>query len=148
MVVLLAFSRQVAATMPDLALDLRYLRFAIAAAEHSSFRQAAAALDVSQSTVSRRVQLLEHRLGFEMFRRDQKGVHLTQAGENFLKEATLGVNQLHRAIQLASARHRGEHGELNIGILVSLASGFLHLTLKQFRERNPGVKVILHEGAA
>jgi DNA-binding transcriptional LysR family regulator len=134
--------------MPDLALDLRYLRFAIAAAEHGSFRQAAAALDVSQSTVSRRILLLEHRLGFEMFQRDQKGARLTPAGENFLKEAAPGMDQLRRAIQLASARHRGEQGELNIGILASLASGFLHRMLKQFRERNQGVKVVLHEGTA
>jgi hypothetical protein len=35
--------------MPDLALDLRYLRFALAAAEHGGFWQTAMALDVSQS---------------------------------------------------------------------------------------------------
>jgi hypothetical protein len=35
--------------MPDLALDLRYLRFAVAAAEHGSFWQTAVALDVSPS---------------------------------------------------------------------------------------------------
>ncbi len=134
--------------MPDLALDLRYLRFAIAAAEHGSLRQTALALNVSQSTVSRRIQLLEHRLGFALFRRDRKGTHLTPAGENFLKEATPGMNQLRRAVQLASARHRGEYGELNIGILASLASGFLQLALKEFHERSPRVKVTLHEGTA
>jgi len=134
--------------MPNLALDLRYLRSAIAAAEHGSFLQAAIVLNVSQSTVIRRIQLLEHRLGFAIFLRDRKGARLTPACENFLKEATPGMNQLRRAIQLASARHRGEHGELNIGILASLASGFLQLALKEFRERNPAVKVILHEGTA
>lgn len=105
-------------------------------------------LDVSQSTVSRRIKLLEHRIGFEIFRRDRKGAHLTPAGDNFLKEAAPGMSQLHRAIQLASARHRGAHGELNIGIFASLASGFLNLALKEFREQNPSVKVTLHEGTA
>ncbi|MCW4460889.1 LysR family transcriptional regulator [Sphingomonas sp. BT-65] len=37
-------------------LDLRNLRCALAAAETGSFRQAAAALDLPQSSVSRRVQ--------------------------------------------------------------------------------------------
>lgn len=134
--------------MPDLALDLRYLRFAIAVADHGSFWQTALALDVSQSTVSRRIQLLEHRLGFELFRRDRKGAHLPSAGEKFLKEAVPGVNQLRRAVQLATARHRGEAGELNIGILASLATGFLHLALKELRERHPDIKITLHEGTA
>jgi len=134
--------------MPDLTLDLRYLRYAVVAAEHGSFRQTAIALDVSQSTVSRRIRLLEHRIGFELFRRDRKGAHLTLAGENFLKEAVPGMHQLRRAVQLASARLQGEAGELSIGILASLAAGFLHLALKEFRERHPGIKITLYEGTA
>jgi Transcriptional regulator len=134
--------------MPDLALDLRFLRYAIAAAESGSFRRTALALNVSQSTVSRRIQLLEHRLGFLLFRRDRKGAHLTPDGENFLKEAAPGVDQIRRAIQVASARRRGEHGEVKIGILASLTAGYLHLVLKEFRHRHPGVRVTLHEGTA
>jgi DNA-binding transcriptional LysR family regulator len=134
--------------MPDLTLDLRYLRYVVAAAEHGSFRQTALALDVSQSTVSRRIRLIEHRLGFDVFRRDRKGAHLTSAGENFLKEAVPGMTQLRRAVQLATARLRGEAGELNVGILASLATGFLHLVLKEFREQHPGVKITLYEGTA
>lgn len=44
--------------MPDLTLDLRYLKYAVQVAEAGSFRRAAERLSISQSTVSRRVQLL------------------------------------------------------------------------------------------
>lgn len=44
--------------MPDLTLDLRYLKYAVQVAEPGSFRRAAERLSISQSTVSRRVQLL------------------------------------------------------------------------------------------
>ncbi len=47
--------------MPDLALDLRYLKYTIIVAEHGGFRRAANVLNLSRSTVSRRIQLL----GFE-----------------------------------------------------------------------------------
>ena len=134
--------------MPDLSLDLRYLRFAVAAAESGSFRQTAISLDVSQSTVSRRIQLLEHRLGFKLFRRDRKGAHLTAAGKRFLKEAIPGMKQLRLAVHLAIARDRGESGELKIGILGSLAVGFLPAALKKFREHYPGVKITLFESTA
>ncbi|SON55179.1 HTH-type transcriptional regulator GltC [Hartmannibacter diazotrophicus] len=134
--------------MPDLALDLRYLRYAIAVVEHGSFRQTAIALNISQSTVTRRIQLLERRLGFALFNRDSRGVRLTHAGENFLKEAVPGVDQLRRAIRLSSARNGPHNGELRIGILASLAAGFLHLTLKEFRSRFPQVKAVLHESTA
>ena len=45
--------------MPDLTLDLRYLKYAVQVAEAGSFRRAAERLSISQSTVSRRVQLFE-----------------------------------------------------------------------------------------
>ncbi|WP_312621640.1 helix-turn-helix domain-containing protein, partial [Agrobacterium pusense] len=63
--------------MPDLALDLRYLRYALLVAEHGSFRRAADAVGMSQSTVSRRVQLLERRLGVPLFTRSRTGAKLT-----------------------------------------------------------------------
>ncbi|MFY7351370.1 LysR family transcriptional regulator, partial [Enterobacter cloacae complex sp. IR53041] len=50
--------------MPDLTLDLRYLKYAVQVAEAGSFRRAAERLSISQSTVSRRVQLFERQLGF------------------------------------------------------------------------------------
>ena len=49
--------------MPDLTLDLRYLKYAIQVAEAGSFRRAAERIAISQSTVSRRVQMLERQLG-------------------------------------------------------------------------------------
>ncbi|MBZ9738328.1 LysR family transcriptional regulator [Mesorhizobium sp. CO1-1-4] len=133
--------------MPDLSLDLRYLRYALASAEHGSFRRAAIVLGVSQSTVSRRVLLLEHRLGFELFERDRRGARLTQAGRNFLNEAAVGVDHLNRAVLLGRSDYRGERGEIRIGILPSLPSGLFHVVLKTFREEHRDVRVTLHEGS-
>ncbi|WP_296442302.1 LysR family transcriptional regulator [Rhizobium sp. 60-20] len=58
-------------------------------ADHGSFRRAAEALDLSQSTGSRRVQALERRLGTPIFIRDRCGVRLTHAGQRFLRDATI-----------------------------------------------------------
>jgi len=129
----------------DLALDLRYLRCALVVAEQSSFRRAATTLDLSQSTVSRRVQLLERRLGFAIFVRDRRGVRLTGPGSDFLRDAVAGALQLDRAARLAAASHRGERGELRIGILASLATGFLHSLLRSFRTTFPDIQVLIQE---
>jgi hypothetical protein len=47
--------------MRDIASDRRYLTSAILIAEHESFRHAAEVMNFSQSTLSRRIQLLERR---------------------------------------------------------------------------------------
>ena len=134
--------------MTDLALDLRYLKSALCVAEQGSFRRAGLALDLSQSTVSRRVRLLEHRLGFPLFIRDRRGVTLTEAGADFLKDAIVGARQLDRAARLATEVHQGSRGEVRIGILASLANGFLHDLLRRFRERHYEIRVELWEGTS
>lgn len=50
------------------------LRNFIAAAEHGSFRRAAAAPDVKQSPLSRRVRRLEKDFGVKLFERSSGGV--------------------------------------------------------------------------
>ena len=111
--------------MPDLALDLRYLRYALLVAEHGSFRRAAEAIDISQSTMSRRVQLLERRLGVPLFIRSRTGAKLTIAGARFLQNAAFGASHLHQAVKDMQTAHQGDTGEIRIGLMTSLASGFL-----------------------
>jgi DNA-binding transcriptional LysR family regulator len=53
--------------------DIRQLKFAIAAAGHGSFRRAACALETDSSTVSRRVSDLEHEIGVPLFVRMSSG---------------------------------------------------------------------------
>ncbi|WP_429924142.1 LysR substrate-binding domain-containing protein [Agrobacterium vitis] len=131
--------------MPDLSLDLRYLTYAILVAEHGSFRAAAQALDISQSTVSRRVQLLERRIGIELFDRSRKGAQLTPAGARFLKSAAVGASHMEQAILDTRRAHRGEIGELRVGVATSLANGFVGDLLESYRAAYPSVDVHVEE---
>ena len=67
----------------ELSIELRHLRYFIAAAEHGSFRKAGAAVGVQESAISRRIRDLEDQLGASLFNRYNGGVHLTFAGERF-----------------------------------------------------------------
>lgn len=131
--------------MPDIAFDLRYLRYSILVAQHGSFRSAAESLDLSQSTVSRRVRLLERVLGVPLFERDHKGAKLTAAGQRFIQDATVGANLLSDAIRDLQNIHRGGVGEIRIGLMLSLAGGFLADLLKNFRSRYPDAEITVEE---
>lgn len=133
--------------IPDVALDLRNLRCAQVAAEQGSFRRAAAELGLQQSTVSRRIQLLEHRLGAAIFDRHRSGVRLTSAGDRFLREAAEGADHFHRALQTFTSVTRGNRGELRIGLFFSLASGFLADVVEQYTSLYAGIDLLFEEGA-
>ncbi|MBN9532237.1 MAG: LysR family transcriptional regulator [Alphaproteobacteria bacterium] len=134
--------------MPDLALDLRYLKYAIIVAEHGSFRRAADILNLSQSTVSRRILLLENRLGTPLFERNRTGTRPTLVGQRFLREAAVGAEHLRRAVNEMALAQRGDVGELRIGLMASLASGFLADLLDTYHRRFPNVDVKVEEATS
>lgn len=132
--------------MPNLTLDLRYLRCALCASEHGSFRRAASILELPQSTISRRIQLLEHQLGFPLFVRSRRGATLTMAGSAFLKDALPCAREIAQAAETAANVQKGETGGLTIGMLASLTPGHIQDILYRFREDFPRIRVALREG--
>jgi DNA-binding transcriptional LysR family regulator len=60
------------------------LRHFLAVARHGSTIQAAKALGINQSTVQRRIAVLEHQLGQRLFERRPEGYRLTRLGEELL----------------------------------------------------------------
>lgn len=132
--------------MPDRIFDLRLFRYALASAEHGSFRRAAAALDVQQSTVSRGVRSLEDRVKAKLFERDHSGIRPTPAGDRFLAEATLGLDHLRRALRRAEALQHGDLGELTVG--VSVPFSVLGDLFERFRTSHDGVSVELVESTS
>jgi len=131
--------------MPDLTLDLRYLRYALVAAELGSFRRVGEVLGVHQSTVCRRVRILEDRLGATLFVRTRSGVRLTVSGERFLKEAAIAADHFDRAAKAISSPSRASRGELRVGLFTSLAAGYLGPLLERFGALHPLVEVELEE---
>ncbi len=71
----------------NLDFELRDLKWAITASQHRSLSQAAEALQVRQSTLSRKLGDIERRLGSVLFHRSNGGTRPTAAGVEFLKIA-------------------------------------------------------------
>src|SRR5438105_2701111 len=97
------------------AVDLQHLRYAIAAADHGSFRRAAEALLLRQSTLSRCIRRLEEHLKMTVFERSSGGVRATLAGRDFLRMARSILEQMDTLVTSAYSAGRGEAGRLAIG---------------------------------
>lgn len=67
-------------------MTLKEIEYVIAIAKYESFSKAADAIFVSQSALSQSITKLEKELGLQLFRRNNKNISLTFAGEMFLKK--------------------------------------------------------------
>ena len=132
--------------MPRSKIELRHVRYIIAAAESGSFRRAAQDLGVEQSAISRRIRDVEDEIGAQLFRRHPAGVDLTDIGKQFLNQAAPGARQIGSALDGArTVANRGRH--LRIGVFGPLTMGFLSELFGAFRGDRPGVKLQFSEGS-
>ena len=130
---------------PDI--ELRHLRYFLAAAEYGSFRKVGRALGVRESAISRRIRDLEDKLGASLFHRLSAGVRLTFAGQRLLPRAQAITKQLRQAKQEIATIGREGKGLVKIGIFSSLSSGFLAELLRGYESSHAGVTTELVDGS-
>lgn len=127
--------------------DLMHLRYAVAAADYGSFRRAAEALLLRQSTMSRGVRQLEERIQMIVFERSSGGVRATEAGRHFLRMARSILEQMDTLVTNAHSAGRGEVGRLVIGFYTSLSAGNLRATLIDYAQRFPQIEIGVTESS-
>jgi DNA-binding transcriptional LysR family regulator len=126
-------------------MDLRHLRYFVAAAEELHFTRAAERLNISAPTLTQQIQVLEADLGVMLFRRTKRSVVLTEAGRRFLEEARATLRQAEQAAQVARQAARGEIGSIEIGYVTSASClGLIPAVVAAFRHENPWVELRLH----
>lgn len=125
-------------------MELRHLRYFVAAAEEQNFNRAAVRLNIAQPALSRQIRALEEELGCLLFRRLKRGVSLSPAGRSLLEDARGILASLDRACGRALAIDRGMQGRLRIGTnAIALANGCVTGAVNDFRRQCPDVELDL-----
>lgn len=118
---------------------LNALRCFDVAAKHLSFTKAAGDLHVTHSAVSHQIKALEEWLGLPLFRRVNRGLVLTEAGQAYLKPVREAFERLGDATRRVRARERS--GPLTVSVMPSFAGKWLVPRLGRFRQRHPDIDV-------
>ena len=123
-------------------IDWNDIPFFIAVAECGTLSGAASKLAVNHSTVYRRINTLEDKLGTRLFHRLQDGYSLTDAGESVLEHALSVENSIHNFERIAT----GDDNRLSGKIVItapssSLASDYLAPCISQFQTKHPEIKI-------
>ncbi|MGQ0665233.1 MAG: transcriptional regulator GcvA [Pseudomonadota bacterium] len=118
---------------------LNSLRSFEAAARHLSFTKAAEELNVTPAAVSHQVKALEDFLGVPLFRRLNRALFLTDAGQACLPGIRDGFDRLLTAIdQLGTVGHGGV---LTVSVAPSFAAKWLVPRLDRFQSAHPDIDV-------
>jgi DNA-binding transcriptional LysR family regulator len=124
-------------------MDVRQLEMFRAVAEEGSFTRAAQRLHVSQSAVSRQLQLLEEELKTLLFHRTGRGVALTDPGRLLLTTANRINRDLNEVVSQISQTQELQRGAIKLGAGMTVCLYILPKLLKKFRSlyRNLDLRV-------
>jgi DNA-binding transcriptional LysR family regulator len=117
------------------------LRLFLAVAESGSVSAGARQLRMGQSTVSRRLQLLEHALGASLFRRSVAGATLTAAGERLFEPARKMAELAGEAGRAAETRDHSPRGLVRITSTPLISFQLLAPFAAHVAKRHPGLRL-------
>jgi DNA-binding transcriptional LysR family regulator len=120
-------------------MDLLLMRSLLAVAEYGAVTDAAVALGISQSALSRRIDQLEDALGAPVLERMGRGIALTTAGQIALEEGKLLVQRFERLKSRIHEHLRLDAGVVRIGGGATAVGFLLPRAIAAFRVRHPGV---------
>lgn len=125
-------------------MELRHLRYFIAAAEEEHFGRAAKRLAIVQPAITRQIRQLEEELGVQLFERVGRGVRLTATGGLFLQDARRTIAEADRAARRARLAATGQLGTITVGFVeASMFCEIVPDVVAEFRHQLPDVQLEL-----
>ncbi|MEV5885597.1 hydrogen peroxide-inducible genes activator [Streptomyces sp. NPDC052020] len=125
--------------------SLAQLRAFAAVAEHLHFRDAAAAIGMSQPALSGAVSALEEALGVTLVERTTRKVLLSTAGERLAVRTKAVLAEVGALLEEAEAVRAPFTGVLRLGVIPTVAPYLLPTVLRLVHERYPDLDLQVHE---
>jgi LysR family glycine cleavage system transcriptional activator len=116
---------------------LNALRAFEATARHLSVKNAADELCVTPGAVSQMLKALELHLGIKLFRRVNRGIFLTDAGQGYLPPVRNAFKQIAEASRRVTVS--ADTGVLTVSVTPFFASAWLVPRLKDFQDAHPDI---------
>ena len=124
---------------------IKQLRYFIALEKHTHFSKAARACFVSQPAFSVAIQELESVLNTQLVDRTNKKVTITHIGKEVAAQARLVLRDLEGLVDLARETQQPLSGQLNLGVIPTIAPFLLPGLLPKLRKSYPGLELYLTE---
>jgi LysR family hydrogen peroxide-inducible transcriptional activator len=125
--------------------SLAQLRAFAAVAEHLHFRDAAAAIGMSQPALSGAVAALEETLGVTLLERTTRKVLLSPAGERLAVRTKAVLAEMGALLAEADAVRAPFTGVLRLGVIPTVAPYLLPTVLRLVHDRYPDLDLQVHE---
>ncbi len=122
-------------------MDLNDIRIFVAIIAEGGITRASRALDMSKSSVSRRLSQLEENLGVQLVQRAKTGLVCTDIGYRYYERCTRILGELSDANDMVAAAESEPSGKLRISSLIAFGETFIAGVVTEFLTHHPDVSI-------
>jgi len=123
----------------------KQLRYFVALEQLEHFGKAAEACFVSQPAFSVAIKELESLLNMQLVDRTNKNVTVTSVGRDIARQARVVLRNLEDLVDMAKGSQAPLSGQLNLGVIPTIAPFLLPRLLPALRKSYPDLKLFLKE---
>lgn len=126
-------------------MNLKQFKYVLVLSEEGTFGRAAEVLGISQPSLSQYIKKIEGQLGVTLFNRTAGEVRLTDAGQVYIEAGRKILDIEHKMYGDFADLEVYNSGTLVIGTSPYRSAGMLPSAVKKFREKYPGMCVVVKE---
>lgn len=130
----------------EMNMEIGQIEAFLAVVREGSFTNAANRLNLTQPSLSARIQHLEQSLGGELFHRDKRPIQLTPLGDLFIDYAERAVGVLEAGYEAVRSARLGMAGRVTVCCPFSLATYLLPDVVNQFGKLHPQAELSIETG--
>ncbi|WP_366636284.1 LysR family transcriptional regulator [Aquisalimonas sp.] len=123
--------------------DLNDLYFFVQVVDHGGFAPAGRALGMPKSRLSRRIALLEERLGIRLIHRTTRQFAVTPVGETYYRHCKAMLVEAEAAEEAVETTRAEPRGTVRVSCPVALLQSYVGDMIADFMQRYPLVNVML-----
>jgi len=126
---------------------LDHLYYFNAICKYDNLTRAAEKINISQPALSNSVRQLENEFGVQLFHRTSKGLVLTEAGQIFLNESTIILDQI-SYLRKKMNEFVAQRSTVNVAVSPQISTIIFPQVFHEFRNQYPNITVNLHEAGS
>lgn len=122
-------------------MDIEELRIFVEICRQRSMRKAAESLRLSQPSLTKKVQKLEHLFGAQLLMRLPRGVEPTAYGKIVIQHAKFAISEISNAREIIRGIRTGKFGSLRVGTSIAVTQTLAPLVVRRVQTLHPDTEI-------
>lgn len=126
-------------------MNWQHLRYFEVVSKEEHITRAAERLHVTQSALSKAIDMLEKELGVPLFERSGRNIRLNKYGRIFRNHVIFATNEIDKGVETIQSMAKINNGTVSFSSIFSMGASFVPELIKDFTKKYPNIHLLYYQ---